>query len=187
VLSKVVLYLYYLERLFLTSWAKDPSNTAIPPFLARFRCRPWLFVIGIFVFGVPCAILLGFSRGFQLIFHNNAQGPEAVGCHVFLKWYFATPIIVWAGIINTYILQAYVLPMRRGQLKGNNDLRRVCKASIWSLLVSGVSTVINLSVLLILKGEHGIECLLCCSIDGESIALPTAGYSSDVLSNSRAQ
>lgn len=27
--------------------------------------------------------------------------------------------------------------------------------------------MINLSVLLILKGEHGIECLLCCSIDGK--------------------
>jgi hypothetical protein len=47
----------------------------------------------------------------------------------------------------------------------SSSLRAVCKGSIWSILVSGIATVINLSVLLILKGEHGIECLLCCSID----------------------
>lgn len=43
--------------------------------------------------------------------------------------------------------------------------RKIAQYSIWSILVSGNTTVFNLSILLILKGEHGIECLLCCSID----------------------
>ena len=107
------------------------------------------------------------SREFQLIFNGN-DSSHAVGCHVFLKWYFATPITVWAAIINSYILVAFMLPLKHKQITHDSGLRRVCRRSIWSAAVSGIATVINLSVLLILKGEHGIECLLCCSIDGEN-------------------
>lgn len=71
---------------------------------------------------------------------------------------------VWAAIINTYILVAFLWPLQRKQLV-STPLQQAAKGSCWSILVSGVCTVINLSVLLILKGEHGIECLLCCSID----------------------
>lgn len=71
---------------------------------------------------------------------------------------------VWATIINTYILIVFIWPLQRKQLV-SVPLKQAAKGSCWSILVSGVCTVINLSVLLILKGEHGIECLLCCSID----------------------
>lgn len=123
VLSKVLLYLYYLERLYIFSWAQQKDNTGIKPsFLGRLRCLPWLCGIIIFVFGVPCAsrsshiyrlcyisfcyagnqitdffckwrfvVLLGFSREFSLL-HKPGQS-QAVGCHVFLKWYLATPVI----------------------------------------------------------------------------------------------
>jgi len=45
--------------------------------------------------------------------------------------------------------------------------------TISALLVSGLSTVVNLTTLLALRGEHGLECLLCCSIDvtANSLAL----------------
>jgi len=172
VLSKVTQYLYYLERLFLTTWAKNPSNVTLPPFMARFKAYPWLGGIFIFVFGVPCAILLGFSRDFQLLYSNG--NPEAIGCHVFLRYSLAAPIIVWAAIINTYICIAFFLPLKKGQVAGSAPLKTVCKSSIISALISGLSTVINLSTLLILKGEHGIECLLCCSIDVMANALVIA-------------
>ena len=56
VVAKVLLYLFYLERLYLLSWAKNPDHAGQPPtFMARFRVLPWVFGIGIFVFGVPCA------------------------------------------------------------------------------------------------------------------------------------
>ena len=166
VLTKVLLYLYYLERLWLVQYAKTSSNTGEPHILARFRCYPWLAGIAIFVFGVPCAILLGFSKDFDLIYRSgDVSMIEAVGCHVFLKWYLATPIIVWAAIINAYILGAFAYPLIKNRLSARSELRPLTKATIWAGLISGVSTVINLSVLLILKGEHGLECLLCCSID----------------------
>jgi hypothetical protein len=168
VLAKVLLYLYYLERLWLLTWARNPANEGQgnPPFMARFKCIPWLVGMGIFVFGVPCAILLGFSKDFTLIYHVD-DAISAIGCHVFLKWYFATPVIVWAAVINTYVLAAFFAAGRKGRVShAESDLKKVIKSSIWSAAVSGVTTVINLSVLLILKGEHGIECLLCCSIDG---------------------
>jgi hypothetical protein len=43
--------------------------------------------------------------------------------------------------------------------------KRLASFTMVAILVSLLSTVINLSVLVILKGEHGLECLLCCSID----------------------
>lgn len=76
---------------------------------------PWLGGAFVFVFGVPCAsmcipllrdvckgsrllkhvlpwlVLLGFSKEFALL-HKPGQ-EQAVGCHVFLKWALATPII----------------------------------------------------------------------------------------------
>lgn len=76
-----------------------------------------------------------------------------------------TLLAVWAAIINTYILVAFLWPVLRKQLVQSPSLCSVARGSICSILVSGVCTVINLSILLILKGEHGIECLLCCSID----------------------
>ena len=165
VLAKVLLYLYYLERLFLLNWAKFSAHSEMPPFKARFRSLPWLLGMGIFAFGVPCAILLGFSKDFQLI-SQETDPSEAVGCHVFLQWHLAIPIIIWAAILNSFVLVAFLWPLQRKHLSHDGNLRRICKMSIWSAAVSGVATVTNLSVLLILKGEHGIECLLCCSIDG---------------------
>ena len=110
-------------------------------------------------------VALGFSKDFSLIY-NETTGM-AHGCHVLLKWYLAFPTIVWAAIINTYVLIAFWLPIRRNRLAHAPSLNKLGKRTIWSAIVSGVATVINLSVLLILRGEHGIECLLCCSIDGK--------------------
>lgn len=56
VLSKVLLYLYYLERLYIFSYARRDGNAGTSPsFLARFKCTPWVGGAFIFVFGVPCA------------------------------------------------------------------------------------------------------------------------------------
>lgn len=88
----------------------------------------------------------------------------------FLRLFFRSKLIsilyaVWAAIINTYTLVAFFWPLARKHLSHSPELKAVARGSSWSILVSGICTVINLSILLILKGEHGIECLLCCSID----------------------
>jgi hypothetical protein len=101
VLTKVLLNLFYLERML----ALDAEPDASLPFFARFRNRKWLGGIIVFVLGVPCAsesamrsgpdltellpVLLGFSREFELV----SRGDRVVGCQVSLKSGLATPII----------------------------------------------------------------------------------------------
>lgn len=65
------------------------AKTDSPRWLSRFSNKKWMLGAVIFVVGVPCAILLGFSRQFGLIFRDR----EAVGCHVSLKYGLASPVI----------------------------------------------------------------------------------------------
>lgn len=81
VLTKVLLYLYYLERLYLVSYLKNPVNTGEPVFLNRLRCLPYMIGGAIFALGVPCAILLGLSKDWALIYMSSDPAmTHAVGC-----------------------------------------------------------------------------------------------------------
>lgn len=55
-------------------------------------------------------------------------------------------VAVWAAILNTYLLVCYLLRFK-------TIYRKLAQRTSWAILVSGFSTVINLSVLLILQGQ----------------------------------
>jgi hypothetical protein len=80
---------------------------------------------------------------------------------------------VWCGLISLYLLVAY------GVARRHITSKRLASFTMVAILVSLLSTVINLSVLVILKGEHGLECLLCCSIDVLANAVALAGVTSN--------
>ena len=147
----------------------SPSSSS-PRFLLRFKNPSWLVCFGVFALGVPCAILLGFAREFDLIYHSDHA--EAVGCHVNLKNGFALPIIsqssplsssksclirrtAWCGVVNAVILVFYVLRLRNA----TPTHRKLIKYTSCAIVVSGISTVVNLVTLIALNGEHGLECV----------------------------
>lgn len=74
--------------------------------------------------------------------------------HVFLRWGLAAPVIIWAFLINVYLIISYTWLLVKRQLQQSSESRTLVRSTIFSLVISGVSTVINLTVLLLLKGEH---------------------------------
>lgn len=59
------------------------------PLCQSVRTNPCISLIAANLYHLSRKVLLGFSRQFDLVYRND----EAVGCHVALRYAFATPII----------------------------------------------------------------------------------------------
>jgi hypothetical protein len=78
------------------------------------------------------------------------------------------PLIIFDATVNLYFTLLFVLPLRKlysYKNTPNSILRTVAVRSFVGSLATLSSSVVNLTVLMILKGEAAWVCLMCCNAD----------------------
>tara|TARA_R110002060_G_scaffold67862_3_gene76500 strand:+ start:321 stop:1067 length:747 start_codon:yes stop_codon:yes gene_type:complete len=78
------------------------------------------------------------------------------------------PLIIFDAVVNFYLTMLFVLPLRSlysYKNTPNSALRTIALRSFVGSLATLTSSVVNLTVLMILKGEEAWICLMCCNAD----------------------
>lgn len=78
------------------------------------------------------------------------------------------PLIIFDALVNLYLTILFVLPLRRlysYKQSTNNALRTITIRSFIGSLATLTSSVVNLTILMVLKGEAAWICLMCCNAD----------------------
>ncbi|OJD37799.1 ring finger domain protein [Diplodia corticola] len=78
------------------------------------------------------------------------------------------PLIIFDVVINVYLTALFIIPLRRlfsYQHNTNKSLRIMALRTFVGSCATLISSVVNLTVLMALKGEPGWICLMCCNAD----------------------
>jgi len=78
------------------------------------------------------------------------------------------PLITFDVVVNIYLTMLFLLPLRKlysYQHNKNNSLRKMALRTFIGSCATLTSSVVNLTILMVLKGEQGWICLMCCNVD----------------------
>ncbi|KAI0137309.1 hypothetical protein BJ170DRAFT_711411 [Xylariales sp. AK1849] len=82
------------------------------------------------------------------------------------------PLITFDLLVNIYLTMLFIFPLRRlytfkdmPRTPANVRIRTVAVRTLVGALSTTVSSVVNLTVLMVLDGEPGWVCLMCCNCD----------------------
>jgi hypothetical protein len=78
------------------------------------------------------------------------------------------PLIIIDAVLNFYLTLLFVIPLRKlysYKNSPNSGLRTITLRSFVGSLATLTSSVVNLTVLMVLKGEAAWICLMCCNAD----------------------
>jgi hypothetical protein len=78
------------------------------------------------------------------------------------------PLIIFEVIVNVYLTLLFIIPLRglhSYQTNANPVLKRMAFRSFIGSCATLTTSVINLTILMVMKGEPGWICLMCCNAD----------------------
>ncbi|KAK0613800.1 hypothetical protein B0T14DRAFT_285979 [Immersiella caudata] len=155
VTTKVLIYLFLVEKAYIIrSTCKKP----------RLRSKLYLFNS----FG-----MMGIYTGVVVLnFMHRVAKLENGQCIIGMKKLAMIPLITFDLLVNIYLTILFLIPLsslhsfkNMRQTKGNRRLRTVAKRTFVGSVCTLISSIANLSVLMILDGEPGWVCLMCCNSD----------------------
>ncbi|KAF1956757.1 hypothetical protein CC80DRAFT_593462 [Byssothecium circinans] len=149
--TKVLIYYFLVEKAYIIRGRRFP----------RMKSKLWLFnCLGMLL---PYVILVVLNFIYRISYIND-NGVCIIGMDKIAM----LPLITFEVIVNVYLTLLFVIPLRRLYSYRNNTnhaLRRVAYRSFVGSITTLISSVINLTVLMVLKGEPGWICLMCCNAD----------------------
>ncbi|KAG4435768.1 hypothetical protein IFR05_008742 [Cadophora sp. M221] len=151
--TKVVSLIYYflVEKVYIIRSVSTP----------RLKSKLYLFnCFGMLLPYVVCVILN--------FVYRTAYFTEDGTCIIGMEMKAMMPLIIFDAVVNLYLTLLFVLPLRslysyRNQ--PNSALRTIALRSFVGSLATLTSSVVNLTVLMVLKGEEAWICLMCCNAD----------------------
>ncbi|RDW63740.1 hypothetical protein BP6252_11285 [Coleophoma cylindrospora] len=151
-LNSTIEIMYYLlvEKAYIV-------NETIQP---RMKCKSYLF--NCFGMLLPYVIVIALNFVFRFAWFND-KGICIVG----MKLKAMMPLIIFDVIVNVYLTALFIIPLRRLSRQGieSSKLRIVTVRTFIGSLSTLTSSVVNLTVLMALRGEPAWICLMCCNID----------------------
>lgn len=78
------------------------------------------------------------------------------------------PLIIFEVIVNVYLTLLFIIPLRglhSYKTHANPALNRMAFRSFIGSCATLTTSVVNLTILMVLKGEPGWICLMCCNAD----------------------
>lgn len=149
--TKVLIYFFLVEKAYVIRGSWQP----------RLKDRLYLFNF----FGMICPYLVVIALNFVFRFaYINDQGFCIIGMRKFAM----LPLIIFDVIVNVYLTTLFLIPLRKlysYQHNINTTLRTVALRTFVGSCATLISSVVNLTVLMVLKGEQGWICLMCCNAD----------------------
>ncbi|KAF2813843.1 uncharacterized protein BDZ99DRAFT_567569 [Mytilinidion resinicola] len=149
--TKIMIYLFLVEKAYIIRGSRQS------------RLKNKLYVVNFFGLIVPyvVVIVMNFVYRFSYI---NKDGVCIIG----MKRISMIPLITLDVILNVYLTMLFLLPLRKlysYQHNVNPALRKMAMRTFIGSCATLISSVVNLTVLMVLEGEPGWVCLMCCNAD----------------------
>ncbi|OAL46156.1 hypothetical protein IQ07DRAFT_198741 [Pyrenochaeta sp. DS3sAY3a] len=149
--TKILIYYFLVERAYIVRGSMKP----------RMRTKLWLF--NCLVMLLPYAVFVILNFVFRITYIN-----EKGVCIIGMQKVAMLPLIIFDVILNVYLTLLFVLPLRglySYKRNTNPTLKRMAFRSFVGSCATLITSVVNLSVLMVLHGEPGWICLMCCNAD----------------------
>ncbi|KAI5791318.1 hypothetical protein FPQ18DRAFT_259619 [Pyronema domesticum] len=153
-LSSKLIYLFLVEKVFIIRGNRE-------------RWKDKLFLFNTFGMLVPYCLLIALS----FVFRNAEIGSDKQ-CRIGLKPPATIPLLIFDIVINVYLTWLFLKPLRglwsfkNGTATKQGRLRRVALRTFVGSLAMLLSTLANLTSLVVLKGRQpGWVCLAACNAD----------------------
>ncbi|KAH7327186.1 hypothetical protein BKA65DRAFT_63729 [Rhexocercosporidium sp. MPI-PUGE-AT-0058] len=149
--TKILIYYFLVEKVYIIRSVSMP----------RLKSKLYLFnCFGMLLPYIVCVIL-------NFVF-RTAYFTEDGTCIIGMEMKAMMPLIIFDAIVNLYLTLLFVLPLRSLYSYRNTPqsiLRTVAVRSFVGSIATLTSSVVNLTVLMVLKGEAAWICLMCCNAD----------------------
>lgn len=149
--TKVLIYLFLVEKAYIIRGSRQP------------RLKDKLYLFNFFGMICPYAVVIVLNFVFRFAYIND----EGV-CIIGMKKFAMLPLIIFDVVVNVYLTTLFLIPLRKlysYQHNINTALRTVALRTFVGSCATLTSSVVNLTVLMVLRGEQGWICLMCCNAD----------------------
>lgn len=149
--TKVLIYLFLVEKAYIVRGRRKP----------RLKDKLYLFNC----FGMICPYIGVFILNF--IFRIAYIGHNGI-CIIGMKRVAMIPLLSFEIVVNVYLTLLFVLPIRKlysYRHRVNAALRAVALRTFIGSCATLTSSVVNITVLMVLEGEPGWICMMCCNAD----------------------
>ncbi|OHW92050.1 hypothetical protein CSPAE12_09285 [Colletotrichum incanum] len=152
--TKVLIYLFLVEKAHIIRGATKP------------RLKSKLYIFNSFgMLGVYAVIaILNFI--FRITRIDDGQ------CYIGMQKVSMIPLISFDAVVNIYLTILFLIPLKSlysfkhfPKTPANVRLRTVALRTFVGALCTLTSSIVNLTVLMVLNGEPGWVCLMCCNSD----------------------
>ncbi|KAK0660026.1 hypothetical protein DIS24_g3746 [Lasiodiplodia hormozganensis] len=149
--TKVFIYTFLVEKAYIVRGSHKP------------RLSDRLYIFNAFGLIIPYVgiVILNFVWRIAYI---SPRGTCIIG----MQKKAMMPLIIFDVVINVYLTALFIIPLRRlysYRHNTNKTLRIMALRTFIGSCATLTSSVVNLTVLMILKGEPGWICLMCCNAD----------------------
>ncbi|KAK1970329.1 hypothetical protein LY78DRAFT_260618 [Colletotrichum sublineola] len=152
--TKVLIYLFLVEKAHIIRGAARP------------RLKSKLYIFNSFIMLGIYAIIAILNFVFRITRIDHGQ------CYIGMQKVSMIPLISFDAVVNIYLTILFLIPLKRlysfkhcSKTPANTRLRNVALRTFIGALCTLTSSVVNLTVLMVLGGEPGWVCLMCCNSD----------------------
>ncbi|KAI4955464.1 hypothetical protein J4E91_001325 [Alternaria rosae] len=149
--TKILIYYFLVEKAYVVRGSKKP----------RMKTKLWLFNCLFMLLPYTIFVVMNF------IFRITYIDDSGV-CIIGMQKIAMLPLITFEVIVNVYLTALFIIPLRglySYQHNANPTLHRMAKRSLIGSLATLTTSVVNLTILMVLRGEPGWICLMCCNAD----------------------
>ncbi|KAH8682889.1 hypothetical protein BGZ60DRAFT_398913 [Tricladium varicosporioides] len=149
--TKILIYYFLVEKVFIIRAVSIP------------RLKSKLYCFNCFGLLLPFIVIVGFNFAYRIAYMDKSGT-----CIIGLQLKVLMPLIIFDAIINLYLTIIFVIPLRALYSYQNNPDSKVRTIALRSFIGSCgtlTSSIVNLTVLMVLRGEAAWICLMCCNAD----------------------
>ncbi|KAH8585320.1 hypothetical protein B0O99DRAFT_749119 [Bisporella sp. PMI_857] len=131
--------------------------------ISKPRMKDRLYLFNFFAIFVPYLVIVIL----MIVYRISIMSPDGV-CMCIVRKDIIVPLIAVDGFVNVYMTALFVTPLRKLYSYQNNHkslARNVALRTVIGSIFTLVSTIVNLSIIVALKGEAGWICLIACNAD----------------------
>ncbi|KAJ8062854.1 hypothetical protein OCU04_008108 [Sclerotinia nivalis] len=121
-----------------------------------------LYLFNSFGMLIPYCVVIALNFIFRFANYKNGE------CRIGMKKVAMIPLIAFDILVNVYLTSLFLVPLQGLYSYRNNpnsQTRTVALRTFVGSCCALTSSVVNLTLLLVLKGEPGWICLMCCNVD----------------------
>ncbi|RVD88110.1 uncharacterized protein DFL_002306 [Arthrobotrys flagrans] len=150
--TKIIIYFFLVEKVYIIrSKHKGP------------RRRNKLYLFNTFGMLLPYSIVIILTFIFRISeLHSDGE------CYIGLRLVANIPLLVFDVVINVYLTSLFLIPLFGACSfdQASQKVRNMAKRTSWGSAATLISTVANLTTLVVLRGhEPGWICFACCNAD----------------------